>query len=109
MLSPFSVFLSRGVFAQIPPLSGDEDFGLVTGKDLTRIVSLEAYSCVECGRCMEHCPANATGKELNPKEIVLGLRGERARSAAARAHSPKSTSVSAKAGSVCIGTCPAMS
>ena len=24
---------------------------------------------------MEHCPANATGKELNPKEIVLGLRG----------------------------------
>jgi Fe-S oxidoreductase len=24
---------------------------------------------------MEHCPANATGKELNPKEIILGLRG----------------------------------
>ncbi len=24
---------------------------------------------------MEHCPANKTGKELNPKEIVLGLRG----------------------------------
>jgi Fe-S oxidoreductase len=75
LLSPFSVFLSRGTFAQIPPLSGDEDFGLVTGKDMTRIVSLQAYSCVECGRCMEHCPANSTGKELNPKEIVLGLRG----------------------------------
>jgi len=36
---------------------------------------LQAYSCVECGRCMEHCPANNTGKLLNPKEIVLGLRG----------------------------------
>jgi len=24
---------------------------------------------------MEHCPANATGKQLNPKEIILGLRG----------------------------------
>ncbi len=75
VLSPFTVFLSRGKFAHIPPLSGDEDFGLVVGNDLTRLVSLQAYSCVECGRCMEHCPANATGKELNPKEIVLGLRG----------------------------------
>jgi Fe-S oxidoreductase len=75
VLSPFTVFFSRGEFAHIPPLSGDEDFGLVAGKDLTRLVSLQAYSCVECGRCMEHCPANATGKELNPKEIILGLRG----------------------------------
>ena len=75
VLSPFTVFLSRGGFAHIPPLVGDEDFGLVSGKDLTRLVSLQAYSCVECGRCMEHCPANNTGKLLNPKEIVLGLRG----------------------------------
>ncbi len=75
LLSPFTVFLSRGGFAEIPPLVGDEDFGLVAGKDLTQLVSLQAYSCVECGRCMEHCPANSTGKLLNPKEIVLGLRG----------------------------------
>jgi Fe-S oxidoreductase len=75
VLSPATVFLSRGGFAQIPPLSGDEDFGLVAGTDLTRLVSLQAYSCVECGRCTEHCPAANTGKLLNPKEIVLGLRG----------------------------------
>ena len=75
ILSPATVFLSRGSFAQIPPLSGDEDFGLVAGTDLTRLVSLQAYSCVECGRCTEHCPAANTGKLLNPKEIVLGLRG----------------------------------
>ena len=75
VLSPITVFLSRGGFAEIPPLAGDEDFGLVAGKDLTRLVSLQAYSCVECGRCMEHCPANNTGKLLNPKEVVLGLRG----------------------------------
>jgi Fe-S oxidoreductase len=74
LLSPFTVFLSRGSFAQIPPLSGDEDFGLVAGADLTQLVSLQAYSCVECGRCTEHCPAANTGKLLNPKEIVLGLR-----------------------------------
>jgi Fe-S oxidoreductase len=75
VLSPAAVFLSRGGFSRIPPLSGDEDFGLVAGTDLTRLVTLQAYSCVECGRCTEHCPAANTGKLLNPKEIVLGLRG----------------------------------
>jgi Fe-S oxidoreductase len=74
VLSPASVFLSRGRFSRIPPLAGDEDFGLVTGKDLTQLVSLQAYSCVECGRCTEHCPATNTGKLLNPKEVVLGVR-----------------------------------
>jgi Fe-S oxidoreductase len=74
VLSPITVFLSRGGFSRIPPLHGDEDFGLVAGKDLTQLVSLQAYSCVECGRCTEHCPANNTGKILNPKQIVLGLR-----------------------------------
>lgn len=75
VLSPFTVFLSRGGFSRIPPLVGDEDFGLVAGTDLSQLVSLQAYSCVECGRCTEHCPANNTGKILNPKEIVLGVRG----------------------------------
>jgi len=75
VLSPFSIFLSRGGFANIPPLSGDDDFGLDTGKDLTRIAAVQAYSCVECGRCTEHCPANNTGKLLDPKKIALGVRG----------------------------------
>jgi Fe-S oxidoreductase len=74
ILSPVTIFLSRGKFSDIPQLADDEDFGLVAGQDLTQIVSLQAYSCVECGRCTEHCPANNTGKILNPKEIILGLR-----------------------------------
>jgi Fe-S oxidoreductase len=74
-LSPVTVFLRRAGFSRIPPLEGDEDFGLDTGKDVTRIDALQAYTCVECGRCTEHCPAFNTGKVLNPKEIILGLRG----------------------------------
>ena len=74
ILSPLTIFLERDGFSQIPPLAGDDDFGLVTGKDITQIDALQAYSCVECGRCTEHCPANNTGKELNPKLIALGLR-----------------------------------
>jgi Fe-S oxidoreductase len=85
VLSPATIFLSRGEFSKIPPLVGDEDFGLVAGTDLTQLVSLQAYSCVECGRCTEHCPANNTGKELNPKEIILGLRGY------LNEHGPRST------------------
>jgi Fe-S oxidoreductase len=74
-LSPVTVFLRRAGFSHIPPLSGDEDFGLNTGKDVTRIDALQVFTCVECGRCTEHCPAYNTGKVLNPKEIALGLRG----------------------------------
>jgi Fe-S oxidoreductase len=74
VLSPVTIFLKRDGFSHIPPLSGDEDFGLVSGKDITQLTALQAYSCVECGRCTEHCPANNTGKELNPKLIALGLR-----------------------------------
>jgi Fe-S oxidoreductase len=69
-----TVFLKRDGFSKIPPLEGDEDFGLVAGKDITQLISLQTYSCVECGRCTEHCPATTTGKVLNPKEIVLGMR-----------------------------------
>ncbi|MGI9070987.1 MAG: (Fe-S)-binding protein [Bryobacteraceae bacterium] len=74
VLSPITIVLKRDGFSHIPPLAGDEDFGLVSGKDITQLTALQAYSCVECGRCTEHCPANNTGKELNPKLIALGLR-----------------------------------
>ncbi len=75
ILSPVTIFLKRDTFSKIPPLAGDEDFGMDTGKDVTKLVTLQAYSCVECGRCSEHCPANLTGKVLNPKEVALGMRG----------------------------------
>jgi Fe-S oxidoreductase len=77
VLSPFAILLKRPGFSAIPPLATDEsveDFGLLAGKDLTQVVALQVYSCVECGRCTEHCPAAATGKVLNPKEIALGTR-----------------------------------
>jgi Fe-S oxidoreductase len=74
ILSPATVFLKREGFSDLPKLAGDEDFGLVTGKDVTQLDALQAFSCVECGRCSQHCPAFNTGKELNPKDVILGLR-----------------------------------
>ncbi len=76
ILSPAAIFTKREGFSQIPPLDGDEDLGLVAAKDVTWVDALQAFSCVECGRCTEQCPAFNTGKTLNPKELILGLRND---------------------------------
>ncbi|MCR4315298.1 MAG: (Fe-S)-binding protein [Planctomycetes bacterium] len=35
---------------------------------------LDFYTCTECGRCTDNCPANITGKLLSPKHITLHAR-----------------------------------
>ena len=35
---------------------------------------LDGYSCTECGRCTNVCPANATGKPLDPRKIITDIR-----------------------------------
>lgn len=35
---------------------------------------LDLFTCTECGRCSEHCPAFLTGKKLDPKRLTLDLR-----------------------------------
>ncbi|MCP6756374.1 (Fe-S)-binding protein, partial [Klebsiella pneumoniae] len=35
---------------------------------------LDGFTCTECGRCTEACPANITGKPLNPKAMIMGIR-----------------------------------
>jgi Fe-S oxidoreductase len=35
---------------------------------------LDLYTCTECGRCTDHCPAATTGKQLSPKGLTISLR-----------------------------------
>jgi len=35
---------------------------------------LDFYTCTECGRCSDNCPAHRTGKTLSPKHMTLALR-----------------------------------
>jgi Fe-S oxidoreductase len=83
MLSPVTVFLRSPVLQTVPALDFEkEQVGLETVKDLPKKAVLDAFTCVECGRCMDNCPANATGKALNPKMLILQnetalLAGER--------------------------------
>ena len=53
----------------------DLRFGAGTAADLTWKQVLDTFSCTECGRCQDACPAFATGKVLSPKLVIMGLRG----------------------------------
>jgi len=58
-------------------LEGPEEdlrFGAAVATDLTRKQTLDLFSCTECGRCQDVCPAWATGKPLSPKLLIMGLR-----------------------------------
>ncbi|HXF57761.1 MAG TPA: heterodisulfide reductase-related iron-sulfur binding cluster [Actinomycetota bacterium] len=48
--------------------------GVGTVEDLTWKQVLDLYSCTECGRCQQVCPAWNTGKPLSPKLLVMNLR-----------------------------------
>jgi Fe-S oxidoreductase len=37
---------------------------------------LDTFTCTECGRCQDVCPAFATGKVLSPKLVIMGLRDQ---------------------------------
>jgi Fe-S oxidoreductase len=49
-------------------------FGVKTVEDLSWKDLLDGFTCTECGRCQEACPAWATGKPLNPKTMIMGIR-----------------------------------
>lgn len=49
-------------------------FGAKDIFDLTWRNLLDAYSCTECGRCSEACPATKTGKLLSPRAIMMKTR-----------------------------------
>ena len=51
-------------------------FGAGTVQDLTWKQMMDTYSCTECGRCQDVCPAWNTGKELSPKLLIMGLRDQ---------------------------------
>jgi len=85
VLSPITVFLKSPELGNLPNLDFEkEQVGLETVKDLGSKSVLDAFTCVECGRCQVNCPAWGAGKELNPKTIVLQtqdalLAGDRGR------------------------------
>lgn len=54
--------------------TAQEPFGAKDATDLNWVQLLNAYSCTECGRCTDNCPANHTGKLLSPRKIMMDTR-----------------------------------
>jgi len=72
VLSPITVFLKSLELGRVPNLDFEkEQVGLETVKDLGSKAVLDAFTCVECGRCQVNCPAWGAGKALNPKKVIL--------------------------------------
>jgi Fe-S oxidoreductase/nitrate reductase gamma subunit len=76
--SPLNMYLRdherpKGAMKAMPNLMETEleTFGASTVEDFTWKQLLDADACTMCGRCTSVCPAHATGKSLDPREIVL--------------------------------------
>ena len=51
-----------------------KSFGVKTFEDFTWKHMLDFYSCADCGRCSDNCPANAVGRPLSPRFITVKAR-----------------------------------
>ena len=63
-----------GVLQPIVDFEKAESFGVGKLEQFNWKQLLDAYTCTECGRCTEACPASATGKVLSPKQIIVDMR-----------------------------------
>jgi Fe-S oxidoreductase/nitrate reductase gamma subunit len=76
--SPMNMYLRptdrpKGAMKPLPNLMETEleTFGASTVEDFTWKQLFDTDACTICGRCTSVCPAHATGKPLDPREIVL--------------------------------------
>lgn len=51
-----------------------KSFGVKTFEDFTWKHMLDFYSCADCGRCSDNCPANAVGRPLSPRFLSIKAR-----------------------------------
>lgn len=81
--SIFNVFFMRVEKGNIKPvmhgvpedqLDDIESFGVKQLEDFTWKHMLDFYSCADCGRCSDNCPANAAGRPLSPRFITIKAR-----------------------------------
>jgi heterodisulfide reductase subunit C len=60
---------AEGTEEDVPEKFGASDVG-----DLNWVQLLNSYTCTECGRCTDACPASLTGKKLSPRKIMMDTR-----------------------------------
>jgi Fe-S oxidoreductase/nitrate reductase gamma subunit len=77
LLAPFNVFwapLGPKGRASTVDLENAETFGVGALTEFSWKDLFDLYNCTECGRCTSRCPANMSGKQLDPKMLILNLQ-----------------------------------
>ncbi len=70
----FRKLAPRGELPKMDLEDENATFGIKTLADLGWKDLLDGFTCTECGRCQDACPAWNTGKPLNPKLMIMGIR-----------------------------------
>jgi Fe-S oxidoreductase len=78
-----NVFLKKMVKGSVKPVKWGiaeeeietlESIGVKRFEDFTWKHMLDFYACADCGRCSDHCPANAVGRPLSPRFVSIKAR-----------------------------------
>ena len=77
LLSPINIFFRslkpKGALNPVD-FENTELFGASKIEDYTWKQLMDLDACTRCGRCQDACPANFSGKALNPKQVILNLK-----------------------------------
>jgi Fe-S oxidoreductase len=79
MLTSFASLVLRDPQAgkRLRPIAlpmANQPAGYATLNDFSINHLLQLDACTKCGKCHEACPANATGRPLSPRDVILELR-----------------------------------
>ena len=79
MLSSFANVVTRDEKAgkRLPGVPADlapDDIGYTSADDFSWKQMLDMDACTKCGRCSSVCPAKASGRNLDPRDVILDLK-----------------------------------
>jgi Fe-S oxidoreductase len=82
MLSSFANIVTRDEKAGVrlpgvPEDAAPEEIGASEMNDFSWKQLLDQDACTNCGRCSDACPAEAVGRPLDPRDVILDLKSYR--------------------------------
>ncbi|RLM72742.1 (Fe-S)-binding protein, partial [Halorubrum sp. Atlit-8R] len=62
---------------KVPADTPPDEIGYVSEDDFSWKAMLDMDACTKCGRCTDACPAKASGRNLDPRDVILDLKAYR--------------------------------
>ncbi|ELZ83928.1 iron-sulfur protein [Haloferax gibbonsii ATCC 33959] len=59
---------------KVPADTPPDEIGYVSEDDFSWKAMLDMDACTKCGRCTDACPAKASGRNLDPRDVILDLK-----------------------------------